>query len=187
MPDHTTCYRVKEIFKEYFEGISVIEQAQLLNMLLKRKCLRNAMTLLGIKNVKEAKSNEIVSQNLTAVLSSLAKKRSHNYMVARKSILTGVVAKNIVNSHFLSTTARMLKTARKSLWKHKNVRVQLDEDDEVACWGVICRKPYQDRLPYSVRDKVKLFLHLNYPFLQNENDVCDIVYQKETMKIMPNA
>ena len=74
MPDHTTCYRVKKIVKEYFEGISIIEQAQLLNMLLKRKCLRNAMTLLGIKNVKEAKSNEIVSQNLTSVLASLAKK-----------------------------------------------------------------------------------------------------------------
>ena len=53
MPDHTACYRVKKIVKEYFEGISIIEQAQLLNMLLKIKCLRNAMTLLGIKNVKE--------------------------------------------------------------------------------------------------------------------------------------
>ena len=74
MPDHTARYRVKTIVKEYFEGIYVIEQAQLLNMLLKQKCLRNAMTLLGIKNVKEAKSNEIVSQNLTSVLASLAKK-----------------------------------------------------------------------------------------------------------------
>ena len=35
MPDHTTCYSVKKAVKEYFEGISVIEQAQLLNMLLK--------------------------------------------------------------------------------------------------------------------------------------------------------
>ena len=44
MPDHTTRYRVKNLVKEYFEGISFIEQAQLLNMLLKRKYLRNAMT-----------------------------------------------------------------------------------------------------------------------------------------------
>ena len=65
MPDHRARYRVKNIVKEYFEGISFIEQAQLLNKLLKWKCLRNAMTLLGIQNVKEAKSNEIVSQNLT--------------------------------------------------------------------------------------------------------------------------
>ena len=76
-------------------------------------------------------------------------------MVACKSILTGVVVKNTVNSHLLSTTTRMLKTSRKYLWKHKKFRVQLDEDDEVACWGVICRKPYQYRLPDNVRDRVK--------------------------------
>ena len=52
------------------------------------------------------------------------------------------MAKNTVKSHLLSTTAKMLKTSRKSLWKHKNVRVQSDEDDEVACWGVIYRKTY---------------------------------------------
>ena len=129
------------------------------------------MTLLGIKNVKEAKSNEIVSQNLTLVLASLTKERSHNYMVALKSILTGVVEKNTVNSRLLSTIARMLKTSRKGLWKHKNIRVQIDEDDEVACSGIICRKPYQDRLPDNVRDKVKEFWYLNSRVLPNEKDV----------------
>ena len=97
-------------------------------------------------------------------------------MVARKSILTGVVAKNNVNSHLLSTTTGMLKTSRKSLWKHKNVRVQLDEDDEVACWGVIYRKPYQDRLPNNMRDKVKEFWHLKYHFLPNEKGCCAASY-----------
>ena len=48
MLDHTAHYRVKKIVKEYFEGISVIEKAQLLNKLLKQKCLRNAMTLFDI-------------------------------------------------------------------------------------------------------------------------------------------
>ena len=92
-------------------------------------------------------------------------------MVARKSILTRVVAKNTVNSHLLSTPARMLKTSRKSLWKHKNVRVQLDEDDEVSCWGVICRQPYQDRLPDNVRYNVKEFWNLKSLVLPNEKDV----------------
>ena len=84
MPDHTTHYRAKKTLKEYFEGISVIEQAQLLHRLLKRKCLRNAITLLGIQSAKEAKSNEIVSQNMTLVLASLARKGFHNFMVAHK-------------------------------------------------------------------------------------------------------
>ena len=92
-------------------------------------------------------------------------------MVARKSILTGVVAKNTVNSPLLSTTTRMLKKSRKFLWKHKNIRVQLDEDDEFACWGVIYRKPYQDRLIDNVRDRVKYFWHLNSRVLPNEKDV----------------
>jgi hypothetical protein len=68
-------------------------------------------------------------------------------------------------------TTRTLKTSRKGLWKRTNVRVQLDEDDEVACWVVICRKPYQDRLPYNVRDRVKYFWHLKSHVLPNEKDV----------------
>ena len=35
MPGHTARYRAKKIVKEYFEGIFVIEQAQLLHRLLK--------------------------------------------------------------------------------------------------------------------------------------------------------
>ena len=81
------------------------------------------------------------------------------------------MTKNTVNSNLLSTTARMLKTSRNFLWKHKNVRVQLDEDDEVACWGVIYRQPYQDRLLDNVRDGVKEFWDLNSRVLPNEKDV----------------
>ena len=81
------------------------------------------------------------------------------------------MAKNTINSRLLSTTARMLKTSRKFLWKHKNVSVQLDEDYEVACWGVIYRQPYQDRLPDNVRDRVKEFWHLNSCVLPNKKDV----------------
>ena len=79
--------------------------------------------------------------------------------------------KKTENSRLLSTTARMLKISRKRLWKHKKFRVQLDEDDEVACWGVICRKPYQDRIPDNVRDRVKDFWHLKSHVLPNEKDV----------------
>ena len=43
MPNHTTHYREKKIVKEYFEGISIIEQAQLLQILLKRKCIRDVL------------------------------------------------------------------------------------------------------------------------------------------------
>ena len=74
MPDHTARYRANNIVKEYFEVIYVIDEAQSLHRLLKRKCQRDAITLLGIQSAKEAKSNETVSQNLTSVLASLARK-----------------------------------------------------------------------------------------------------------------
>ena len=132
---------------------------------------KDAIKLLGIKSIKEVKTNEMVSKNRTSALTTLARKRSWDLVFACKTLLTGVVAKNTINSCLLSTTAKMLKTSRKSLWKHKNIRVQLDEDDEVACWGVFCRKTYQDRLPDNVRDMVKEFWNLNSHVLPNENDV----------------
>ena len=84
-------------------------------------------------------------------------------------------------------TARTLKTSRLILWKHKNIRFQLDEDDEVSCLVVICRKPYQDRLPYNVRDKVKDFWHLTLVYYQMKRMLCGVVYIKETMKLIPNT
>jgi hypothetical protein len=78
-------------------------------------------------------------------------------VVFHKTLLIVVVEKNSTTDRLLAMTARMLKKTRKGLWKHKNVRVQLDEDDEVACWVVICRQPYQYRLPDNVRDRVKEF------------------------------
>jgi len=97
---------------------------------------------LGIKSIKEVKTNELVSKNITLTLATLARKRYRDLVFARKTLLTGVVAKNTETDCLMAMTARTLKTSRLSLWKHKKIRVQLDEDDEVACWVAICRKPY---------------------------------------------
>ena len=121
MRDHTARYKEKKILKNYLEVIPIIEQAQLLHRLLKKKCLGNAIKLLGIKSVKEVKINEMLSKNVTSTLATLARKLFHDLVVARKTLLTGVVAKNIVIDRLLVMTARKLKTSRKSLWKHKNV------------------------------------------------------------------
>ena len=79
--------------------------------------------------------------------------------------------KNTATDRLLDMTARTLRTSRLILWKHKNIRVQLDEEDEVSCWVAICRKPYQDRIANNVRDKEKEFWNLNSHVLPNENDV----------------
>ena len=121
-----------KILKNYLEGISVITQAQLLHRLLMQKCLKDAIKLLGIKSIKEVKTNEMVSKNLTSTLTTLARKQSRDLVFARKTLLTRIVARNTATYYVLAMTARMLKTSRLSLWKHKNIRVQLDEDDEVS-------------------------------------------------------
>ena len=152
MHDHTTRYRAKQILKNYLEGISGIARAQLLHRLLKQKCIKDAIKLLGIKSVKEVKTNEMVSKNLTSTLATLAMKRSRDLKFSRKTLLTWVVEKNTTTGRLLAMTARTLKTSRISLWKHKNIRVQLDEDDEVACCADICTQPYQDKLADNVRE-----------------------------------
>ena len=187
MHDNKTRYREKTILKNYVEGISVITQAQLLHRLLMQKCLKDAIKLLGIKSIKEVKTKEMISKNMALALSTLARKLSCDLVFARKTLLTGVVEKNTATDCLLGMTTRMLKTSRLSLWKHKNIRFQLDEDDEVSCLVVICRKPYQDRLPYNVRDKVKDFWHLTLVSYQMKRMLCGIVYLMETMKLMENT
>ena len=74
MHNNKTRYRAKTILKNYVEGISVITQAQLLQILLKQKCLKDGIKLLGIKSVKDVKAHEMVSKNLTSALATLARK-----------------------------------------------------------------------------------------------------------------
>jgi len=87
----------KKILQNYLEGNSVITQAQLLHSLLKQKCLRNAIKLLGIKGGKEVKTNETVSKKVTSTLATFARKCSRDLMIARRALLIGIVAKNNCN------------------------------------------------------------------------------------------
>ena len=51
----------------------------------------------------------------------------------------------------LTSMARALGTSRKTLHKHRKFRLQIDVNDELACWRAICRKPYKDRLGEDVK------------------------------------
>ena len=84
-------------FENYLEGTSVIAQSQLLHRLLKQKCLKDAIKLLGIKSIKEVKTNEMVSKNLASALATLIRKRSRDLVFSRKTLLTEVVAKKHCN------------------------------------------------------------------------------------------
>ena len=35
--------------------------------------------------------------------------------------------------------------------------MQIDENDELACWEIICRQPYKDRIGEGVKDIVQKY------------------------------
>ena len=49
---------------------------------------------------------------------------------------------------------KLLHVSRKMLHKYTKFRVKIDENDEAACWDLICREAYQDRMEEGTREKV---------------------------------
>ena len=47
---------------------------------------------------------------------------------------------------------KSMGTSRKTLYKHRKFRLQIDANDELACWTVISRQPYKDRLAENVKE-----------------------------------
>jgi hypothetical protein len=66
---------------------------------------------------------------------------------------------------------KLLGTTPKTLHKHKKFRVQLDVNDELACWAIICRHPYKDRLLEGVRAMVHEYWVENSHVSLNVRDV----------------
>ena len=46
---------------------------------------------------------------------------------------------------------KVIGTSRKTLYKYNKFRLQIDANDELACWAIICRQPYKDRVGESVK------------------------------------
>ena len=43
-------------------------------------------------------------------------------------------------------------TSRKTLYKHTKFRLQIDANDELACWTIISRQPYKDKLAENIKE-----------------------------------
>ena len=53
--------------------------------------------------------------------------------------------------------AKAMGTSRKTLNKHRKFRLQIDANDELACWIVISRQPYKARLAQNVKESAHNF------------------------------
>jgi len=85
-------------------------------------------------------------------------------------LITDVIAEGTSLKCLMSMTTKVLKISNKTLWKHKKFMVQINEDDGLGCWAIICRHPYKNRLPNNVKAKVQEFWHLNAHVYSNAKD-----------------
>jgi hypothetical protein len=150
---HYIRYRTKNIYNTYFKDESVTTQAQLLLSLLKSRKLKEATSLLGIqKSTKDTKVQQNVFNNITSVLKAFGKSRKENVHVACKTLQTTIVSGSNIKDHLTRHMAKTLGTSRKTLHKHRKFRFQIDVNDELACWTMISRQPYKDRLAENVKE-----------------------------------
>jgi hypothetical protein len=67
-------------------------------------------------------------------------------------IQTIVVSSRNIKYHLTQHMEKAMGTSRKTWYKHRKFRLQIDEKDELAYWTVIFRQPYKDRLAENVKE-----------------------------------
>ena len=72
-------------------------------------------------------------------------------------ITTIIVTKSRSRQQMVTTMSKMIHVSRKTLHKHSKFRVQVDENDEIACWALITRKTYQDKIATIIKPIVVEF------------------------------
>ena len=85
-------------------------------------------------------------QNINSALNSIRRSRQKKNSDACRAIHMAVVSSSTKENRLVKSMARALGTSRKTLQKHRKFWLQIDVNDELACWRTICRQPYKDRL-----------------------------------------
>jgi hypothetical protein len=108
---------------------------------------------LGIQNLtKDTKVKLNVFDNITSVLKSFGKSRKIDVIVAHRAIQTTFVSSRNINDRLTRHMEKMMGMSIKTLHKHRKFQLQLDANDELACWTVISRQPYKDGLAENVKE-----------------------------------
>ena len=71
------------------------------------------------------------------------------------------------------------------MYKYNKFRLQIDANDELACWEIICRQPYKDRVSESVKAMMHEYWVENYRVSPNERDVIRCRISKIQYEIHP--
>ena len=124
--------------------------------LLVSKNLECATSLLGIhKATKEWKLKHNVIENIGDAIKKFEKSRKKDTSAAYRTIQTSIVSASTRQKCLTKQLTQVVGTSRKKLYKHNKFRMKIDENDELACWEIICRQPYKDRMGEGVKDIVQ--------------------------------
>ena len=93
---------------------------------------------------------ENVIHNINSAINSIIRSRQKNVSVACREIHMAVVSSSTKENRLVKSMAQALGTSQKNLHKHRKFWLQIDVNDELACWRVICRQPYKDILGENV-------------------------------------
>jgi predicted DNA-binding transcriptional regulator AlpA len=144
------------MYNTFFKDESVTIQTQLLLCLIKSRKLKEATSLLGIqKSTKYTKVKHNVFDNMTSVLKSFGKSLKKDVSVAHRVIQTTIVSSRNIKYCLTQHMEKVMGTSRKTMYKHRKFQLQIDANDELACWTVISRQPYKDRLAKNVKESTR--------------------------------
>ena len=134
LPIHVARYGATKIYDDILKDCSISGQAHILRCLLVSKKLEGATSLLGIqKETKESKLKHNVIENIGDAIKIFGKSRKKDTSAARRAIQTAIVSASTRQKCLTPQVAQAIGTSRKMLYKHSKFRMQIDENDELAC------------------------------------------------------
>ena len=136
------------------------------------KKLEGATSLLGIHKVtKESKLKHNVIENIGDAIKKIGKSRKKDTSAAHRAIQRAIVSASTRQKCLTTQLAQAIGTSRKTLYKHSKFRMQIDENDELSCWAIICRQPYKYRMGEGVKDIIQKYWLEHARVSPNSRDV----------------
>ena len=142
-------------------------------MFVSLKEVEGSLVLIGYsKEEKRFKGEEKnVFENIANAIKTIGKSRKQDTSVTRRIIQTMIVSSSTRKKCLTMQIAKVIGTSRKTFYKYNKFQLQIDANDELACWEIICRQPYKYRVGESVKDMMHEYWVENSRVSPNAKDV----------------
>ena len=82
-----------------------------------------------------------------------------------------IISSSTKQKRLTTQIEKFIGTSRKTLYKYNKFRLQIDANDELSCWAIICRQPYKHRLNESVKAMMHEYWVANSCVSPNSRDM----------------